>query len=164
MLVALNKTYSLGIGEARLQQMALTIGSDCPVFIAGNPVMATGRGELFTPAPSLPVGLTLVIVHEGIHISTAEAYKNCLPQIPERQLSELIAEPVGRWSETIKNDFEEYAFVKHPILAEIKESMYRAGAIYSSMSGSGSAIYGLFSEEPKQIGLIKGNIIFKGPL
>lgn len=164
MLVTLNKFFSLGIDDTRLKEMALTIGSDCPVFIAGTPVLASGRGEIFTKAPPLPCGLTLVIVHEGIHISTAEAYSNCRPRKPEISLSELIAEPVARWRETIRNDFEEYAFMKHPVLAEIKESMYRAGALYSSMSGSGSAIYGLFAEEPRQIDLIKGKIIFKGPL
>jgi 4-diphosphocytidyl-2-C-methyl-D-erythritol kinase len=164
MLVALNKFFSLGIDDAILQEMALTIGSDCPVFIAGTPVLASGRGEIFSPAPALPSGLTLVIVHEGIHISTAEAYGNCHPRKPDYRLSELIAEPPERWKETIKNDFEDYAFSKHPILAEIKESMYRAGALYSSMSGSGSAVYGLFTEEPGQYDRIKGNIIFKGPL
>jgi 4-diphosphocytidyl-2-C-methyl-D-erythritol kinase len=164
MLVALNKFFSLGISSDNLKEMSLKIGSDCPVFIAGTPVMASGRGEVFSPAPQLPAGLTLIIVHEGIHISTAEAYRNCSPQMPDRTLSELIAGPVERWKGTIKNDFEEYAFAQHPILAEIKESMYRAGALYSSMSGSGSAIYGLFSGEPEQVSLIRGRIIFNGPL
>lgn len=164
MLVGVNRFFGLDIDDSRLLQMALTIGSDCPVFIAGIPVLASGRGEVFTPAPSLPAGLTLIIVHEGIHISTAEAYSNCRPRKPDYRLSELIADPPARWRETIKNDFEEYAFAKHPILAEIKESMYSAGALYSSMSGSGSAIYGLFAGESVQTGLIKGKIIFKGPL
>jgi 4-diphosphocytidyl-2-C-methyl-D-erythritol kinase len=161
MLLALNKRYSVGYNAQDLHQAALSIGSDCPFFINCAPVIATGRGELFEPAPPLPSGLKIVIVHDGIHISTPEAYANCTPRRRTRGLRELISQPLSEWRESITNDFEEYAFRRFPRLAEIKESLYVAGAVYSSMSGSGSAVYGLFVGDP-DTHVIKGNIIYCG--
>lgn len=164
MLVGLNRYFSLGFTCEELQNLALELGSDCPVFISGTPAFASGRGEIFEPAPKIPDGLRIVIVHEGIHISTPEAYRNSRPAIPAVRLRELTQRPAEEWRDTIRNDFEEYAFGMYPQLADIKASMYRAGAIYSSMSGSGSAVYGLFMGEPRFPEKIKGTIIFKGEI
>jgi len=164
MLAGLNRYFSLGFTSEELQNMALELGSDCPVFISGTPILASGRGEIFEPAPKIPDGLKIVIVHEGIHISTQEAYKNCSPAKPAVRLRELTQRPLKEWRETITNDFEEYAFNRFPQLADTKASMYQAGAIYSSMSGSGSAVYGLFMGEPRFPEKIKGTIIFKGEI
>jgi len=164
MLVGLNRYFSLGFTCEELQSMSLELGSDCPVFISGAPALASGRGEIFEPAPEIPEGLRIVIVHEGIHISTLEAYKNSQPVIPAVRLRELIKRPLNEWKETIRNDFEEYAFNRFPQLAEIKAGMYEAGAVYSSMTGSGSAVYGLFWGEPKFPDRIKGSIIYQGEI
>lgn len=164
MLVGINKYFSLGLTCEELADLALELGSDCPVFISGTPVLASGRGEIFERAPAIPAGLKVVIIHEAIHISTSEAYRNCKPHIPSVRLSELARRPISEWKETIKNDFEDYAFSMFPVLGEIKKSLYNAGAVYSSMSGSGSAIYGLFTGEPKLPQKIKGKIIYQGPM
>lgn len=164
MLVGLNRYFSLGFTCEELSDLALELGSDCPVFISGTPVLASGRGEIFEPAPAIPDGLRIVIIHEPIHISTSEAYRNCKPQIPPVRLMELTRRPVSEWKQTIRNDFEDYAFSRFPVLREIKESLYKAGAVYSSMSGSGSAIYGLFTGEPGLPQKIKGKIIYQGPM
>jgi 4-diphosphocytidyl-2-C-methyl-D-erythritol kinase len=160
MLMLLNRTFKLQIGRQELEEMALTLGSDCPFFIHGTPVLATGRGELFTPLNCFLDGYYLIIVRENIHISTRLAYANNKPRGKKSGLEELIKAPVEEWKENIKNDFEEYAFREYPRLESIKEGMYNAGALYSSMSGSGSAIFGIFRTRP--VSPPTGNIIWQG--
>ena len=162
MLMLLNRYFNLGATGNDLKSMALTLGSDCPFFINGSPVLATGRGEIFDPLPCFLDGAYIVIIHEGIHISTPLAYSKSNPRGRGSGLKELIELPREEWREMITNDFEDYAFNAFPVLADIKSSLYRAGAFYSSMSGSGSAMYGLFPEEPANKALIQGNIIYQG--
>jgi len=164
MLVGLNRYFSLGLKKEELLSMALQLGSDCPLFIECTPALASGRGEVLEPYSIIEKGLTVVVVFEDFHISTAEAYQNCTPSKPGHGLKELLEAPPVNWRQTITNDFEPYAFNKFPKLADIKESLYSAGAIYSSLSGSGSAVYGIFTGEPKHPHLIRGNVIFKGAL
>jgi 4-diphosphocytidyl-2-C-methyl-D-erythritol kinase len=162
MLMLLNRYFNLGATGNDLKTMALKLGSDCPFFIEGKPVLATGRGEIFDPLPCFLDGAYIVIIHEGIHISTPLAYSKSVPRGKSPGLKELLELPREDWREKMTNDFEDYAFQAFPVLADIKASLYRAGAFYSSMSGSGSAIYGLFAGVPANPALIQGTVIHQG--
>lgn len=162
MLVLLNRYFGLQASQEELLTLALQLGSDCPFFIRPEPVLATGRGEIFTPLRCLLTGYYLVLVRDDIHISTPMAYAGSKPRGSEAGLAGLVTAPVEEWKDRVVNDFEEYAFRQHPRLSMLKQGMYDAGAIYSSMSGSGSAIYGIFTSRPNTPP--PGNIIWQGEL
>ncbi|MFV0364962.1 MAG: 4-(cytidine 5'-diphospho)-2-C-methyl-D-erythritol kinase [Mangrovibacterium sp.] len=148
LLSALNEHYKLGISVEKLKGYALQLGSDCPFFIEPTPALAKGRGELLQ---SVEVDLTayhLVVVKPPIHVSTGKAYGFMQPQEPEESLANLMQLPVQEWQGKVCNQFEDYVFQAHPEVASIKEQLYRAGAHFALMSGSGSAVFGLFLEEP----------------
>lgn len=140
----LNKIYSLGLDAERMEALAAELGSDTAFFIRNEPQLAEGRGERLTPHPVDLAGKRLVIVKPDIHISTAEAYAGITPHIPEKPLKERLAADIRTWKYTVTNAFEPHIFAKHPVLAEIKAALYKEGALYASMSGSGSALYGIF--------------------
>lgn len=153
-LKMLSSIASLGLDEAALASYAARLGSDCAFFIYGRPMLGEGRGEILTPA-GLPVldGYELkVVVPEGIHVSTREAYGGITPREDPRfagpvhpmPFKEIFNLPVESWKDLLFNDFETTVFALHPQLAEIKDGLYREGAAYASMSGSGSAVFGLF--------------------
>jgi len=164
MLKSLNKHFNLGIPTNELLETALSLGSDCPFFIDSNPAFAEGRGELLTPVKLLPEGFHLAIVNPGIHINTGEAFSQCKPKRPESNLRVLYDMDIPKWKDQIINDFEEPIFRKHPEIAEIKGSLYKTGAIYSSMSGSGSSVYGIFRSEPSIPQSLRKGLIYSGPL
>lgn len=145
-LKMLNELFSLGLDDERLAIHASRLGSDVPFFIYNRPMFASGRGEILTPIPCpIPSGRKIGVVTPGITVPTAEAYSGVKPAMPETGLRELISSlPLEQWKGRIANDFEESIFKKHPALRAIKNSLYKAGAIYASMSGSGSALYGIF--------------------
>lgn len=142
----LNDYFKLGLTDEQLLQYALVLGSDCPFFILNKPAYATGRGELLEPVTTDLTGYTLVIVNPGIHVPTAKAFAGIRPAQPEKSLKEIIAQPVLSWADELVNDFEKPIFYQYPEIAAIKDELYRAGATYASMSGSGSTVYGLFAE------------------
>ncbi|MDR0725819.1 MAG: 4-(cytidine 5'-diphospho)-2-C-methyl-D-erythritol kinase [Prevotellaceae bacterium] len=142
-LTALNKIFGLGISHERLKSYAAMLGSDCAFFIDNIPSKASGRGELLEPVEIDISGLYIKIVTPDIHVSTKEAYTNITPHIPEISITEIIKLPVEQWKDKLHNDFEKSIFPLHPTIAEIKEKMYEQGAVYSSMSGSGAAVFGL---------------------
>ena len=145
-LKMLNELFSLGLDDERLAIHASHLGSDVPFFIYNRPMFASGRGEILTPI-SCPIlaGRKIGVVTPGIAVSTAEAYSGVKPAMPETGLRELISSlPLEQWKGRIANDFEESIFRKHPALGAIKASLYEVGAVYASMSGSGSALYGIF--------------------
>lgn len=144
----LNSMYSLGCTDNDLCRLAVKLGADCPFFIHSRPMYATGIGEILTPADIDLSSYHLVLIKPDIHISTADAYANCTPRAWSTPLTEVIAKPIDEWKDFLLNDFETTVFAKHPILAEIKASLYRLGARYASMSGSGSTIYGIFNTIP----------------
>jgi len=162
LLRAANHHFDLSIDLIELQAISLNLGSDCPFFISGVPSLALGRGEDLTPVKSLLTGYYLAILNPGVSISTAEAYKNCRPVTPPESLRQLIEYPVSEWKGLILNDFEEFAFRKHPIIADIKEELYRSGAIFSLMSGSGSSVYGLFKGKPQIPDKLRTYVIWEG--
>jgi 4-diphosphocytidyl-2-C-methyl-D-erythritol kinase len=164
LLKAVSKHYNLNILKNKLDTMALEIGSDCPFFLDGIPSFATGRGELFTHLTPFLSAHYLVLLNPGVGINTAEAYQNCKPRIPDESLERLCLLPVKDWKNRIVNDFEEYAFKIHPIIAEIKTELYNSGAVFSLMSGSGSSVYGIFSDKPSLPEELRKFIIWEGIL
>jgi 4-diphosphocytidyl-2-C-methyl-D-erythritol kinase len=145
-LVLLNKLFNLHLDTETLKAHASDLGSDCPFFIEGTPAFASGRGEKLIPCrcPELE-NKHILIVNPNIHISTAEAYSTCKPSQPETDLREIVQKPIASWKTLLKNDFEKTLFPAYPYLVELKEKLYRDGALYASLSGSGSALFGVFN-------------------
>jgi len=162
-LLGLNGLFQAGLTRETLHEMAARLGSDCPFFLHHQPMMMEGRGEILTPCDIDLDGLYMVILFPGIHISTAEAYAGINPANPEAHLKTLVNQPIGEWKALVVNDFEKTVFQKYPELAGIKEGLYRSGALYASMSGSGSAIYGIFQCLPRLPAEISRRVIWKGP-
>ena len=149
-LQLLNKKFDLSLSEKQLIQYASQLGSDCPFFIFSKPCFATGRGELLEQIDLDLSAYKILIVHPGIHISTAWAFSNVNRTSTAKLLKRIIQQPISTWKDKLINDFEEPVFSQFPQIKNIKDEMYNAGAIYSSMSGSGSAVYGIF-EKDKQL-------------
>ncbi len=143
-LVALNQLFDLQITEDKLMQYALTLGSDCPFFILNSPAYATSRGEILKPINVNLDGYTIIIVNPGIAISTKLAFSLITPKVPDSNLESIICESVSTWKDNLINDFEEPIFNSFPELANIKETLYQKGAVYASMTGTGSTVYGIF--------------------
>ncbi len=146
-LKALDSLFHLNLGEEKLCEEAANLGSDCPFFIGDRPVYATGRGEIFHPCRLSLKDWYLVLVIPPIAVSTAEAYRGIRPQWPASTPSDIVGRPVKEWSNILVNDFETSIFAAHPAIASVKEELYRQGAAYASMSGSGSSVFGLFEKE-----------------
>jgi 4-diphosphocytidyl-2-C-methyl-D-erythritol kinase len=149
-LQLLNKKFQLSISNDQLFNYALQLGSDCPFFILNKPCFATGRGENLQEIKIDLSAYKILIVHPGIHISTAWAFSKLNPVLPTKSLKKIIRQPVNTWKGEVINDFEAPVCKQYPEIMEIKEKLYDAGAIYASMSGSGSSVYGLFEKE-KQV-------------
>jgi len=151
MLKSLNRHFNLAISDNVLKSIALETGSDCPFFINGEPSFATGRGEILQPAGPVLSGYYLLLLNPGIGINTSEAYRKCSPMAPSSSLLRLSEFKIQEWKDHIFNDFEEYAFRKHPIIKYIKHGLYESGALFSLMSGSGSSVYGIFPGKPETV-------------
>lgn len=148
-IVAINEIYALGLPKERLAALAAELGSDTPFFVYDTAQICRGRGEVMSPFDVPISGLWLAVVKPtGESVSTAEAYGGVTPRVPEIGLDELIRKPTHEWQELITNDFEPHIFAAHPRIAEIKEMLLASGAIYAAMSGSGSALFGLFESRP----------------
>ena len=146
-LKMLNDIAGLGLTSEQLRGYASRIGADCAFFIDNTPAYATGIGDILTPTPCSISGYYLVLVKPDIHISTKDAYALVTPQKPQEALTEIAQRPVNEWKGAMKNDFEKSIFAKHPAMEKIKELLYSLGAIYASMSGSGSSFFGIFEDE-----------------
>jgi 4-diphosphocytidyl-2-C-methyl-D-erythritol kinase len=147
-LKTINSLQNLAIDDSKLIDYAGKLGSDCPFFILNKPVFASGTGNIFESINLNLKGYYLVIVNPGIHVNTAKAYSQSKPEKPKHSLKELIVNPVEKWRDLICNDFETFVFREHPQIEKIKQTLYNSGAIYASMSGSGSSVFGLFKEKP----------------
>ncbi|WP_187264378.1 4-(cytidine 5'-diphospho)-2-C-methyl-D-erythritol kinase [Pontibacter beigongshangensis] len=164
-LKLLNTLFELNLSEDTLEEYARKLGSDCAFFIRNKPVLAVEKGDVFKPIDLNLKGYSCVVVYPGIHITTAEAYGNITPKAPEVGLEELLQQDVKTWRHTLKNDFEEALFPKYPALATLKENLYEAGAAYAAMTGSGSAVYGLFKGEvPANLIFPDNHLVWKGLL
>ncbi len=147
-LKVINELFQLGLSTVDLQKRASKLGSDCAFFIESTPQLAKGRGEELTPFDLSLKGKILVLVNNGIHISTADAYGRIVPQTPITLLKQELTEPMKNWKETLINDFEAPTLLVYPELAKIKEKLYDLGAIYAAMTGSGSTMFGIFDSVP----------------
>lgn len=147
-LKGLNELFSLNLSIKRLEELASKLGADCPFFIQNKPIFASGIGNEFTAIDLSLRDCFLLLVKPDIHVSTPEAYSLVIPEKPKISLLESIKQPIEEWKNTIKNDFEESVFALHPQIGKIKQSLYDMGAIYASMSGSGSSVFGIFEKEP----------------
>ena len=147
MLHMLNKLFDLSISKTDLINLAKTLGADCPFFIENKPAFVTGTGEqIETIDPGLS-GKNLVLIYPNIHIDTSKAFKSITPKEPDETIVSIVQNyPIDRWKEHLRNDFETYVFKTHPEIAQIKEKLYAMGAIYVSLSGSGSSVYGIFEK------------------
>ena len=143
-LLALNRLFNLELSNDQLERYALKLGADCPFFIQNKPKHITGLGEKMEGISLDLSNYELKFVFSDIHISTKEAYSTIIPVIPKINILDIVSKPLEDWKENIKNDFENFTFIKYPKLKMIKQKMYSDGAIYVSMSGSGSMIYGIF--------------------
>lgn len=142
----LNTIFELKISEEAMKQYASRLGSDCSFFVKDTPQVGTGRGEILNPIQFNLKGKFMVIIIPPIHVSTAEAYAGVRPAISSKVM-DIIARDISSWRNALKNDFEESVFRNHPHIKAIKEKLYQLNAVYASMSGSGSAVYGIFEQK-----------------
>lgn len=147
----LNKRFDLRLTDEQMEDYCTRLGADCPFFIKDTPVFATGIGNEFHPVSFSLKGKHLVLVKPDIFVSTKDAYAKVNVRRPDTQLPELLAQPLETWKDTVINDFERSVFSKYPEIAAIKDSMYDIGAVYASMSGSGSSVFGIFDEPVENI-------------
>ena len=146
-LKLLNELFELKLTAEQLQHYARRLGSDCAFFIRNQPVFATDRGDVFQEIALDFTGYGCTVVYPNIHITTAEAYNQVVPQEPAQPLLTALQQDMSTWKETVKNDFELALFPRYPVLSEIKDQLYQTGALYAAMTGSGSAVFGIFAPE-----------------
>ncbi|HRN57771.1 MAG TPA: 4-(cytidine 5'-diphospho)-2-C-methyl-D-erythritol kinase [Agriterribacter sp.] len=145
-LLLMNKKLELHLSSVQLAEYALQLGSDCPFFIVNTPCYATGRGEQMQPVSLNLSSYSFLIVHPGIHIQTARAFSTLNPAQPSRPIKNIVQQPVETWRNELVNDFEAPLFREYPQIEEVKKTLYANGALYASLTGSGSAVYGIFSK------------------
>ena len=138
---------NLELSDEQLASYAAQLGSDCAFFIYNRPMFGSGRGEVLEPFDLDLKGYRIeVFIPEGIAVSTADAYRGIVPHEPEVPLKEILQRPVTSWKACLDNDFEQTVFAKYPALATVKAELYKKGAIYAAMSGSGSAFFGIYTD------------------
>jgi 4-diphosphocytidyl-2-C-methyl-D-erythritol kinase len=148
-LMGLNDFFHLQLSQENLMEIALQLGSDVPFFLRNRPAFVSGRGEKFSVADRDLSGYWLVVVWPGMSFSTSDMFAGVKYRKPQLPLEKLLRQPVEKWKEKVVNDFEALAFAEKPVLAEIKQEFYRSGALYASLTGTGSALYGIFREKPQ---------------
>ncbi|WP_300799163.1 4-(cytidine 5'-diphospho)-2-C-methyl-D-erythritol kinase [uncultured Alistipes sp.] len=160
-IVALDRLFDLRLPEAELIGCAAALGSDTAFFVRNTPQLCTGRGEVMTPCAVDLRGLTLVVVKPTEGVSTREAYAGVRPRVPDVPLAERLRLPVRQWQGVVTNDFEESVFAAHPVIRDVRDRLLRAGALYASMSGSGSAVFGLFDNPDPAVPLRDGEFLHR---
>jgi 4-diphosphocytidyl-2-C-methyl-D-erythritol kinase len=163
-LKLLNDLLGLNLSTGQLEGYARRIGSDCAFFIRNQPVFCFEKGDQFEDMGVDLKNYFIVLVNPGIHISTAEAYAGIRPQMPAKELRTVLLQPIDQWKDQVLNDFEKELALKYPPIAQIKENLYRQGALYASMTGSGSTVYGIFEKETDLQALFPGYAVWQGPL
>jgi 4-diphosphocytidyl-2-C-methyl-D-erythritol kinase len=147
----LNEKFKLGLTREQLIEYAAQMGSDCPFFIYNEPCIGSGRGEILEPISLSLNGYQLVLVNPDIHVSTKEAFAGIHPNDQVKSVRSIMEQPIDTWQDELLNDFEASIFPNHPEIARIKQQLLDAGAVYASMSGSGSTVYGIFKGEPGRV-------------
>lgn len=146
-LLLLNKKFNLELNDQQLIQYALQLGSDCPFFIINKPCYATGRGEQIQEIPIDLSEYKFILVNPKIHINTGWAFSQINLSSKKASIRKIIELPIPQWKENLTNNFEEPIFKHQPSIRQIKEYLYEHGAVYASMSGSGSTVFGIFKKE-----------------
>ena len=145
-LKVLNELFDLNLTNKELEKHALQLGADCPFFIENITKLVEGIGEKMTSTDLDLSDYEIRIVNPDIHISTKEAFSWVVPETPKQSIEQIIQLPIKEWKNKLKNDFEEPLFIKYPKLIDLKDKLYKEGAIYTSMSGSGSVVFGVFEK------------------
>lgn len=151
MIRLLDERFRLNIGISEMERYAAKLGADCAFFITADPSYAEGIGDVLMPADVPGAGLGgyyLAVVKPSVAVSTRDAYTAIVPKTPAKCCRDIVRQPIETWKDELVNDFEAPIFAMHPELAAIKQSLYDAGAVYAAMSGSGSALFGIFREQP----------------
>ena len=165
MLLLLNQKFHLGLTDEQLIQYAAKLGADCAFFILSCPCYAEGIGEKLQPIDVSLSGYYIAVVRPDIPVPTKEAFSRIQPHYPEINCREAVMQSVETWRKTLVNDFEESVFALHPEIGNIKQKLYDMGATYAAMSGSGSALFGLFKKQPDALCQAFPNMfIFSSPL
>lgn len=151
MIRLLDERFRLNIGIPEMERYAAKLGADCAFFITADPSYAEGIGDVLMPADVPGAGLGgyyLAVVKPSVAVSTRDGYAAIVPKTPAKCCRDIVRQPIETWKDELVNDFETPIFAMHPELAAIKQSLYDAGAVYAAMSGSGSALFGIFREQP----------------
>ena len=151
MIRLLDERFRLNIGIPEMERYAAKLGADCAFFITADPSYAEGIGDVLMPVDVPGAGLGgyyLAVVKPSVAVSTRDAYAAIVPKTPTKCCRDIVRQPIETWKDELVNDFEAPIFAMHPELAAIKLSLYDAGAVYAAMSGSGSALFGIFREQP----------------
>ena len=156
MLLLLNRMFSLGLTQQQLIDRAAQLGADCPIFILNRPAYAEGIGEKLTPIELSLKDYYLAIVRPNIPVPTKEAFSRIKPHMPAKNCLDIVRQPIDTWRHELVNDFEESVFALHPEIGAVKQRLYDLGAVYAAMSGSGSALFGIFKKEPALEGEFQG--------
>ena len=156
MLLLLNRMFSLGLTQQQLIDRAAQLGADCPIFVLNRPAYAEGIGEKLTPIELSLQDYYLAIVRPNIPVPTKEAFSRITPHMPAKNCLDIVRQPIDTWRHELVNDFEESVFALHPEIGAVKQRLYDLGAVYAAMSGSGSALFGIFKKEPALEGEFQG--------
>jgi len=158
----MNEKFELGMDTFQMEDYASQLGSDCAFFVKNKPAIAVGKGDQLQTIELDLSNYFIILVMPAVQVSTSDAYRGVRPAAVASPLSDLIKLPLEEWRTAIKNDFEPSVFSQYPIIGEIKSKLYNAGALFASMSGSGSSVFGIFSKELKLPDLEQDNKIFYG--
>ena len=151
MMLLLNQQFQLGLTDEQLIEYAAKLGADCAFFILSRPCYAEGIGEKLQPIDLSLSGYYIAVVRPDIPVPTKEAFSRIRPHYPAQNCRETVMQPIETWRNTLINDFEESVFALHPEIGDIKQRLYDMGATYAAMSGSGSALFGLFKKQPDSL-------------
>lgn len=160
----LNDLFLLKLTDSQMQAYASELGSDCAFFIKNSTAIASEKGNFFENLSISLNSYSIIIVKPQIHISTPDAYRWVYPRNSIIDIENIIKQPIAGWKQNLVNDFEDSVFEKHPEIQKVKEYLYENGAVYSAMSGSGAAVFGLFKNEIPNLNFPKNYFIWKGEL
>lgn len=159
-LKALNQMFKLNLTDDKLEKYASQLGSDCPFFVKNKPVIAKGTGNIFEPIDFNISGMHLQLIYPDLHIGTKQAYAGVVPRDNNQNLMADLSKKKADWKTNIKNDFEKSVFEQFPEVEKVKQELYKNGALYASMTGSGSSVFGIFDKEVASL----ANCAWKGQL
>ena len=154
MIRLLDERFRLNIGDAEMERYAARLGADCAFFVRSETAFAHGIGNILEPADTESGSLKgrwIAVVKPPVAVSTAEAFSKVKPKQPELCCRDIVRKSIVTWRELLNNDFEESVFAIHPEIAAVKQLLYDMGAVYAQMSGSGSAVFGIFDSKPEGV-------------